>query len=348
MEIYVMHNGQQLGPFPLENVWAQLESGELSPADYAWGAEIQHSTCLRDIMSHAVRAQPTHEVWPTQKLTGRIRTAVRAITSFVDRQVTTKKLIAATVLLLIASWVYPPWIVDARSHGWFFVFDTTHSLEMRVDVGRLVLIDAIIAAIGGLVAWAAFHNSKPLLVAVRLAFYSLLVAAPIAVICLGTFLVHGHVTNKGSFNPFAYIGAVPVGGSPSPKDEWGVLLDTGAAQVNPVPIDELVIEPTDLKKITLFDVGVHGYKNSITGIYGRIRNRLANAVQRIGVKACFYTSEGELIEVRTFLMRSRAGVSWDGRVFPNAPVSFDEHLLVDHLPEGYKYQLEVTEARYAN
>ena len=98
----------------------------------------------------------------------------------------------------------------------------------------------------------------------------------------------------------------------------------------------------------MFDVGAHGYKYSITGLYGRVRNGLARAVQKIGVKALFYSSEGELIEVRTFWIKRRAGGSWEERVFPNAPISFDEYFSVDHLPDGYKYQLEVTQAHYVN
>jgi hypothetical protein len=120
------------------------------------------------------------------------------------------------------------------------------------------------------------------------------------------------------------------------------------AQLNLQPVDEFVVAPTDLKKISLFDVGVHGYKSSITGLYGRVRNGLSRAIGKITVKASFYTSRDELIEVRTFWMKHGAALSWEGPVFPNAPISFEEHLLVDHLPDGYKYQLEVTEARYLN
>ena len=33
-------------------------------------------------------------------------------------------------------------------------------------------------------------------------------------------------------------------------------------------------------------------------------------------------------------------------VLPNTPVSFEDSVNVDHLPNGWKYQLEVIEARY--
>lgn len=342
MEIYVMHDGQQLGPFSLENVRAQLDSGELSATDYAWSPDIDDLMSLSDVMSNPLRELPSDDSGQKLKRARRIRKAVGAIPRFIDRQLTAKKLLAGTLLLLIASWIYPPWIINTRDHGWFFVFDTTQSLEMHVDFGRLFLIDAIIAATGGLLAWAVFHNWTPLRLALRLAVYSLLAAPLIAVLCFGTFLIQDRVTNRNTFNPLPYIGAVPIRAPVPQKSEYDVLLNAVAT------VDEFVVAPSDLKRITLFDVGVHGYKYSIGGIYGRVRNGLAKAVHRIGVKASFYSLEGELIEVRTFLMKNRAGASRDERVLPNAPISFEEHLPVDHLPPGYKYQLEVTEARYAD
>jgi hypothetical protein len=353
MEIYVMHDGQQLGPFSLENVRAQLASGDLSAADYAWSADIDDLTSLGDVLSNPLHALPSDDRRQRQKRAGILRAALRQIPSVVDRQLTAKRIFAGTVLLLIASWIYPPWIVNGHSHGWFLVFDTTQTLDMRVDFGRLLLIDAIIAAAGGLLSWAAFHNWTPLRVTVRLAVYSLLAAPLIAVTCLAAILIRDRVTrtDRITFNPLPYVGAIPVVAPASPKSEYDVLLNavaTPPGQSDSEGADQFTVAPSDLKRIALFDVGVHGYKYSISGIYGRVRNGLGKAIHRIGVKALFYTAEGELIEVRTFLMKHRAGVSRDERVLPNAPISFDEHLPVDHLPPGYKCQLEVTEARYAN
>jgi hypothetical protein len=301
-------------------------------------------------MPKAIRNLPSDETGQKQKPAGRIRTALRVISSLVDRQLTTKRLFAGTVLLLIASWIYPPWIFNGRSHGWFLVFDTTQSLVMQIDFGRLFLIDAIIAAAGGLLAWAAFHNWTLFRVAAHLSVYALLIAPMVAVVFLVAFVVERHVINKDNFDPFRYIGAIPVGEPSSQESEYGVWLAAAPpkAQLNLQPVDEFVVAPTDLKKISLFDVGVHGYKSSITGLYGRVRNGLSRAVRKIAVKASFYTSRDELIEVRTFWMKHGAALSWEGPVFPNAPISFEEHLLVDHLPDGYKYQLEVSEARYLN
>jgi hypothetical protein len=351
MEIYVMHDGQQLGPFSLETVQAQLDSGVLSAADYAWGVGIDDTASLSDVVANAFRTMPGDETREKRKLTSRIGAALHRIATLIDRQLTAKRVIAATVLLLVASWIYPPWIIDARSHGWFFIFDTTQSLEMRVDFGRLFLIDAVIAAIGALLAWAAFYNWTPFRVAAHLAVYSLLIAPAVAVVFLVAFLAERHLINRRTLDPFRYIGSLPVGGTSSqeiksvdsPKPAR-----TPGTQPEGQPVDASAVASGDLKKISLFDVGVHGYKSSITGLYGRVRNDLARAVQKIAVKASFYTSREELIEVRTFWIRHGAGMSWEAPFFPNAPVSFDEHLVVDHLPDGYKYQLEVTEARYAN
>jgi hypothetical protein len=278
-------------------------------------------------------------------------TALRVISSLVDRQLTTKRLFGGTVLLLIASWICPPWILNGRAHGWFLVFDTTQSLVMQIDFGRLLLIDAIIAAAGGLLAWAVFHNWTLFRVAAHLSVYALLIAPMAAVVLLVAFVVERFVINKDNSDPFRYIGAIPVGEPSSQESEYGILLKAAVppkVQLNLQPVDEFVVTPTDLKKISLFDIGVHGYKSSITGLYGRVRNGLSRAVRKVAVKASFYSSRDELIEVRTFWMKHGAALSWEGPVFPNAPISFDEHLLVDHLPDGYKYQLEVTEARYGN
>jgi GYF domain 2 len=351
MEIYVMHNGQQLGPFSLENVQAQLDSGILSAADYAWSVDIDDMTSLHDVMSKAVRTLSTDDRQPKQRYLSRIAIVIRAISAFIDRNLTNRRLLAGTVLLLIASWIYPPWIINGRSHGWFFVFDTTQSFDMRVDFGRLFLIDAIITAVGGLLAWAAFHNWTPIRMAVHVILYSLLIGPLIAVICLGTFLIHGRVIDRATFHAFPYLGAIPVGGEASQQKQSRASLNAVAtpnAQVDFQPVDRSLVGPTDLNRISLFDVGVHGYKSSITGLYGRVRNDLARAVHKIAVKASFYTARDELIEVRTFWIKHGAGVSWEAPFFPKAPISFDEHLIVEHLPDGYKYELEVTEAHYAN
>ena len=109
---------------------------------------------------------------------------------FFDRYLTPRVALALAALLLVASWAYPPWVHYGRtahesvevSHGWFFIFDTKQeetnnsSVVMRIDVGRLVLSDAIISVFCGGLAWACSRGG-----AARLAAAAILVALPVGV-----------------------------------------------------------------------------------------------------------------------------------------------------------------------
>ena len=117
----------------------------------------------------------------------RTRSALRAI-RFIDRHLTTKVVLVVTVLLLVASWIYPPWIYGRGEHGWAFLFDTSHG-TMRVDFGRLYLIDAIVATTGGLVAWTVSSNSTARRVTIRLFAFALILLPIIAVVCLAGFVI---------------------------------------------------------------------------------------------------------------------------------------------------------------
>ena len=110
--------------------------------------------------------------------------------------------------------------------------------------------------------------------------------------------------------------------------------------------DAFGVQPDDLKKITLLDVGPDfGYRSyggdTCTGFHGRVRNDLPRAVGEIGVKASFYGAGTQLIEVKKFSMNVPP-------VLPNATVSFEDNVRVEYLPDGWKYQLEVIEAHYVN
>jgi hypothetical protein len=132
------------------------------------------------------------------KSIGKTPRTLRGIHNFIDEHLTTKAVVVLTVLLLLASWIYPPWIIASGryvSHGWFFVFDTTRETAMRVDFGRLFLIDAIIAAAGGLLAWAVSGNSTARRVTVRIAFYALIVVPLIVVVCLAVVII-GNVQSE--------------------------------------------------------------------------------------------------------------------------------------------------------
>ena len=109
---------------------------------------------------------------------------------FLERCFTVKSVLSITVLLLVASWAYPPgYDRSDRSHGWFFLFDT--SSDMKVDFGRLILLDAIIAAIGG---WLAFvcRGERARSIVARVALYSL-IAIPIVAIVWSVVAHIGYV-----------------------------------------------------------------------------------------------------------------------------------------------------------
>jgi hypothetical protein len=66
----------------------------------------------------------------------------------------TKAALVVTVLALIATWIYyPSYYPRGGGQGWHFLFDTSNYSNPRVDFDRLFLLDAIIIAIGGLLAW---------------------------------------------------------------------------------------------------------------------------------------------------------------------------------------------------
>jgi hypothetical protein len=49
-----------------------------------------------------------------QERIGKTRKALRTIRGFVDRCVTARTVVVVTILLLVASWIYPPWIHYGR------------------------------------------------------------------------------------------------------------------------------------------------------------------------------------------------------------------------------------------
>jgi hypothetical protein len=53
MEIYVIRNGEQLGPLSPENVRAQIESGNSSTADYAWTAGLDDGKAFERCLNGA-------------------------------------------------------------------------------------------------------------------------------------------------------------------------------------------------------------------------------------------------------------------------------------------------------
>src|SRR5437016_3769986 len=83
---------------------------------------------------------------PKPKRRRRIRSKLCAIRDFIERHLTANAIVIVAVLLLVASWVYPPWVRYGRypEHDWYFIF-STRTGSMRIDLARLLLIDLIIA-----------------------------------------------------------------------------------------------------------------------------------------------------------------------------------------------------------
>ena len=132
-------------------------------------------------------------VWGVKILarSGRIARLLPALRISFDRHLTTGAILTATVILLLASWVYPPGFHLPRgtsslpTRGWFFLFDTLSI--MQVDFGRLILLDAIIAVVGLSLARVASGNSPSRALVVRAAFYSLVALPVLALICGAVF-----------------------------------------------------------------------------------------------------------------------------------------------------------------
>ena len=288
-----------------------------------------------------MESPPAQVVTPPPKRKRRIRNGLCAIRDFIERHLTANAIVVITVLLLVASWIYPPWVRYGRhpEHDWYFVF-SIRTGSMRIDLARLLLIDLIIAVPSALLAWAISRNSVARRIAVRIVFYSIVVlvlALPtVAIVWGGAVLIQNEkheMANRAAFDPIK-AGAIP---TKTPFDPDRYLAQTAPAKV----------EPTDLNKITLFDFGPDCYQSdACTGFHGRVRNDLSRAVERIGLKASFYNSAGQLIEVRTFWMLDP---NWQmAALLPNSPVTFHSRVAVDRLPAGWKYLLEVIEAHYVS
>jgi hypothetical protein len=129
-----------------------------------------------------------------------------AIRGFVDRHLTTKTVIVFTILLLLASWIYPPWVTYGRyaSHNWDFIF-STNTGSMRIDLPRLLLIDLIIAVTSGLLAWAISRNSVARRTAARIVFYSIVVlgvAPPMVAVLWGSVVLIQNVQRDAAKREF--------------------------------------------------------------------------------------------------------------------------------------------------
>jgi len=228
-------------------------------------------------------------------------------------------LVVVTILLLVASWVYPPGFhYRDHSHGWFFLFDTRS--VMRVDFGRLILLDAIVVTIGGGFAWAVSRNSPFRNTVIRLAFYSLVAVPVIALIWGSAFLIQD--ANRRAEERTAGQ-AAKVAREHAKATERASKVELGA-----------------LKQISLFDVQCWGTKldpSVVIRINGRVRNGLPRAVEKFVLKASFYNAYKQ--EIRNLALHNVT-------VLSGGQSGFDEDVSIHNLPIGWTYTLEVSEAHY--
>jgi hypothetical protein len=246
------------------------------------------------------------------------------IRDFVDRHLTARTVVVVTILLLVASWIYPPWIIGSGryvSHGWFFVFDTNREIAMRVDFGRLFLIDGIIAVVGGGLGWVILRNGNVRTLFSRILLYSLVAVPVIALIWGSAYLIQDakHKADERTAEQ-----AAKVARERAEATARASMLDVGA-----------------LKQLSLLDVQCWGTKldpSVLIRINGRVRNGLPRAVEKLVLKASFYN--GFKQEIRNLPLHNVA-------VLPEGTSGFDEDVRIDNLPIGWTCQLEVIEAHYA-
>src|SRR4029077_9061610 len=294
---------------------------------------------------------------PKRKRSGKIRRTFCAIRDLIERLLTPTAIVVITVLLLVASWIYPPW-VERTWHGWYFIFNTDTG-SARIDLPRLLLIDLIVAVPGALLAWTISRNAGARRLVARIVFYSIvvLVAAPptVAVVCGGAVLIQNverDAANRAAetkhFDPatgtllerpssvydklLIYLNrkhsiSVEIPGHGIVEFPGQMTYDEIAAVIKKkFFFDE--VSRDSLRKIVLnvtpvterYAVKATGEKfNKVYGLSGSIRNDLPRAVQTLRAKASFYNANGKLIEGRTFWIR---GVSTD-RNDPNFGLETD-------------------------
>lgn len=264
-----------------------------------------------------------NELPQKQERIGKTRRALRAIRGFVDRRLTARTVVVATVLLLVASWIYPPWIIASGrsvSHGWFFIFDMTREIAMRVDFGRLFLIDGIIAVVGGGLGWVILRNGNVRTLFSRILFYSLVAVPVIALIWGSAYLIQDA---KRKADERTAEQAAKVVRERAEATERTSMLELGA-----------------LKQLSLLDVQCWGTQldpSVLIRINGRVRNGLPHAVQKLVLKGSF--SNGFKQVIKNLPLHNVA-------VLPEGTSGFDEDVRIDNLPIGWRCQLEVIEAQY--
>ena len=187
--------------------------------------------------------------------------------------------------------------------------------KMRVDFGRLILLDAIIAALGGMLAWACSRDGAP-----RLAAAVILIVMPVGAV--GVLSTRELLRVYWAQKYYA-------------EQERLTAEKAAEFEYSRVGLD-------DLKRISLFEVkGSNSYRFFIEG---RMRNGLARRITAVTLKAMFSNSRGEVIEVASFALNP---VNSQNTVAePGVPFAFKGDIQIGTLPKDFTWQLVVTEAHY--
>ena len=311
---------------------------------------------------------------------GRLLLALRAIP---ERLLTPRVVLVVACLLLIASWAYPPGFERESRHvsrGWFFLFDTDS--DMQVDFPRLILLDAIIAAGAGMVAWSVSGSSSSRGTVVRLTFY-LMVGVPVlavaggtALVCVWAFPQAEAWTNQPAapavrpqFDPTKPFEIVetpmaspydalleppfdPTTAQPEPPFDPDAFL--AAHDTPPGFVEEVSAGPVSavhLKRITLSDVKAsqpEAYLTEtgrvITSFRGRLRNGLSRAIDRVEIKVSILGPSGQVVEVRRYDARYWVNPVFRKTYLPDEPAPFEIDDTISDLPEGMTWKVEVVAA----
>jgi hypothetical protein len=419
MEVFVSRNGEQFGPFSAEQAVELLDTGKLLVSDLAWAPGLDDWQSLGSLfdtkeaeqrLNNAANriASREHRNYKAVQLLGAAR-------RFLNRHIRTKAVCAAIATVLLASWLYPPWIHYGRSqrmivekpHGWFFLFDLTQGEKypgetvMHIDIGRLVLLSAVLLLGGGLIAFAASRNATKRHVVngvIILLLVGLLTIPTVVAISAGQAIfryrqkIAADGRNKARQSkivereaklrqridktlppiPSASDLLVVVEGSRQLGFSDETILDSLSQKFDGyIPVreldagkrgyrldssqrsqlknyetawkrDALIVQPDDLKQITLFDVKLAEPPSfAAQGLAGHLRNDLPRAVKNVVIRAMFAKSDGTIIEVSTFSLGS------DHTFNPGEPQNFQsDHHNIGELPSGFAWSVKVAGATY--
>ena len=340
-KIKIARDAEELGEYESEQIRVFLASGSLLTSDIFWN-------------------ETANEWQPLSQL--RFSKLHGWLYSF-DSGQNQALLLWLAIALLIASWLYPPWVhynphVKGSSathpHGWFFIFDTQqgerrdNELVMHVDFGRLGLVDAIIVVVIGATVWMSSRwNIRPAIAVASLVGGGLI----FAIVGIGWSLVHAGI-EQAKLETEAKMAREAHDRTAQRERERQLeeAKELRARQEAEVKAwASARVAKDDLTKIEIFDCELKwafgGKANPQFVVYdltGRIKNGLGKRIGRIVLRVSLFERTHVLLEVQNLIVRK----SFD----PQEPQSFRESLqsAKEIEPSAISLQIEVTEAYFVN